>query len=88
MKLLTALTVTSVKAEWEQPTYFNALTAARQKSGGWGSPIGLRAAADWTLCPSLATPIGASRVVCDQSTCMVECQPGFQVTIALKKNLS
>ena len=66
--------------EWEQPTYWDAMQAVRTRTGGWGHPAGIRAAANWQSCPALATPEGASGVTCDGSTCMVVCQAGFQAT--------
>ena len=30
------------------------------RTSGWGHPVGIRAAADWHLCPPLALPSGKS----------------------------
>jgi hypothetical protein len=76
MKLLSSVLVSSSAAEWVQPSYNDALTAAQTRTGGWGHPL-VRKAADWTLCPTLALPTGAEQIVCDQSTCMVECPVGW-----------
>ena len=43
-----------------------------------GFPAGIRAAADWSNCPQLATPAGAASVSCDGSTCATICMPGYQ----------
>ena len=31
-------------SEWIQPTYFDALAAVKQRTGGWGFPTNVRAA--------------------------------------------
>ena len=77
MKLF-QLTVPSVvlAQDWVQPSYFDALSSAMQRKGGWGHPVGIRAAADWSLCPSLTKPAGVASVQCDGSTCMQVCEAG------------
>ena len=34
------------------------LNKIQTRTGGWGHPVGIRAAADWHLCPPLALPSG------------------------------
>ena len=63
-------------AEWQQPTYWQALTAAGQSRSNWGHPIGIRAAATWSLCPALAIPAGVKDVTCSGATCMQICEDG------------
>ena len=72
------LKATTATAEWTQPTYLEVFTSIKTRSGGWGHPVGVRAAADWTLCPALPVPQNAADVVCDSSTCAVVCELGFQ----------
>ena len=63
-------------AEWQQPTYWQALTAAGQSRSNWGHPIGIRVAATWSLCPALAIPAGVKDVTCSGATCMQICEDG------------
>ena len=42
----------------------------------WGHPVGVRAAADWSLCPELALPAGVAGTACQGATCMVVCDEG------------
>ena len=37
-----------------------------------------RAAALWSLCPTLELPTGVDSVVCDQSSCVQVCQTGMR----------
>ena len=67
-----------VLADWEQPSYWNAVSSVRQRKSGWGFPVGVRAAADWTLCPEFDLPDGVDSVTCDGSTCMQVCKAGKQ----------
>ena len=39
-------------AEWQQPTYWEALEASSRRTR-WGHPTDIRASADWALCPAL-----------------------------------
>ena len=39
-------------AEWQQPTYWEALEASTRRAR-WGHPINVRAAAEWSQCPEL-----------------------------------
>ena len=80
IKLLHSVALTLGAAEWVQPTYWDAMASVRERSGDWGFPVGIRSAADWSLCPTLATPTGASGVVCNGSTCMVQCLEGYQAS--------
>ena len=48
-----------------------------QRQSGWGHPVGVKAAADWANCPSLAPfPVGVATVNCDGATCMQICEAG------------
>ena len=67
-------------AEWTQPQYWDAIAMASQKSGGWGHPVGVRAAADHSLCPALALPTGVASLACDGATCMTVCDAGKMST--------
>ena len=63
--------------EWQQPNYFDALRAVKTRSGeSWGHPIGIRAAADHSLCPALTLPTGVQSLACDGATCMAVCEEG------------
>ena len=42
----------------------------------WGHPVGVRAAAEWSLCPELALPAGVAGTACQGATCMVVCDEG------------
>merc|ERR1711911_552063 len=42
----------------------------------WGHPVGVRAAAEWSLCPELALPTGVAGTACQGATCMVVCDEG------------
>ena len=48
----------------------------RQRSTGWGHPVGIKAAALWSNCPPLALPAGVKEITCDGSTCMQVCEDG------------
>ena len=68
-------------SDWVQPNYYEARSIAlrwgQKAQSGWGFPVGLKAAADWQLCPSLQPyPSGVSNVSCDGSTCMQICEAG------------
>ena len=63
-------------AEWQQPTYWQALTAVAQSRSKWGHPVGIRAAATWNLCPALEIPAGVKDVTCSGATCMQICDDG------------
>ena len=63
-------------AEWQQPTYWQALTVASQSRSKWGHPVGIRAAATWNLCPALEIPTGVKDVTCSGATCMQICEDG------------
>ena len=65
-----------VTAEWSQGTYWDAMAAANKKSGSWGHPVGVRAAADYALCPTLELPTGVASLACDGATCMAVCETG------------
>ena len=39
-------------AEWQQPTYWEALEASTRRTR-WGHPVDVRAAAEWSQCPEL-----------------------------------
>ena len=75
MKLLKTLPIL-VSGEWTQPTYWDAQQMARQRSNDWAHPVGIRAAADWQMCPQLSMPAGVAGYTCAQATCMVNCEPG------------
>ena len=48
-----------------------------QRQSGWGHPVGVKAAADWTNCPALTPfPSGVASVNCDGATCMQICEAG------------
>ena len=49
---------------------------AKSRNGDWGHPVGIRAAADWTMCPALTLPAGVASFTCNQSTCMAVCEAG------------
>ena len=74
MKLLNVLPTLAL-SEWIQPNYFDALAASKQRKSGWGHPL-IRAAADWSLCPTLEKPAGVASISCDGATCMSVCEPG------------
>ena len=78
MKLFQFASVVSAQLDWQQPSYQDALSSVRQRKSGWGFPVGVRAAADWTLCPQLELPDGVESVACDGSTCMQVCEAGKQ----------
>ena len=64
---------------WEQPTYEEVMKQifTRSKSAQtWGYPVG-RIAADYTNCPALETPPGASGIECSEATCAMVCPAGF-----------
>ena len=42
----------------------------------WGHPVGVRAAASWSLCPELTLPTGVAGTTCQGATCMVVCDEG------------
>ena len=42
-----------------------------------GHPVGLKAAAHYTLCPELTLPANAQEFSCNQATCAVVCNPGL-----------
>ena len=72
-----AIVAKTTRAEWVQPTYQEALEMYRTRSEGqWGHPVGLRAAANWDLCPELALPSGVAGTACQGATCMVVCEDG------------
>ena len=63
--------------------YWDIVTAIKQRSSGWGKPVGdlkvdKRAAAEWSLCPELEPPTGVDSVVCDGSSCVQICQTGMR----------
>merc|ERR1711990_375020 len=68
--------VASDPTEWQQPTYWNALASAKSRISGWGHPVGVKAAAMWSSCPTLETPLGVKEIICDQATCMSVCEDG------------
>ena len=47
-----------------------------RSEGQWGQPVGIRAAANWDLCPELALPSGVAGTACQGATCMVVCEDG------------
>ena len=49
---------------------------AKSRNGDWGHPVGIRAAADWSMCPTLVAPAGVASFTCNQSTCMAVCEAG------------
>ena len=58
-KLFNLICLTSVSgesidkiAEWQQPTYWEALEASTRRTR-WGHPVDVRAAAEWSQCPEL-----------------------------------
>ena len=57
-------------------SYWEAMTMAKSRNGDWGHPVGIRAAADWTMCPTLTKPAGVADFTCNQSTCMAVCEAG------------
>lgn len=78
MKLHSGL-LFSLGYAWEQPTYEEAMKQifTRSKSAQtWGYPVG-RIAADYTNCPALETPPGASGIECADATCAMVCPAGF-----------
>ena len=71
------MTPAIVSADWTQPNYYDARAASFQRQSGWGHPVGIKAAADWTMCPSLTPfPSGVASVNCDGATCMQICEAG------------
>lgn len=72
-----AIVARQTEAEWVQPTYQEAMEMYRTRSDGqWGHPVGVRAAANWDLCPELALPAGVAGTACQGATCMVVCEDG------------
>ena len=64
-------------AEWQQPSYRDALEMIKTRSNEqWGHPVGVRAAASWSLCPELTLPTGVAGTTCQGATCMVVCDEG------------
>ena len=68
-------------SDWVQPNYYEARSMAlrwgQKSQSGWGFPVGIKAAADWQMCPSLQPyPSGVASVSCDGSTCMQICEAG------------
>ena len=47
-----------------------------RSEGQWGHPVGVRAAANWDLCPELTLPAGVAGTACQAATCMVVCEDG------------
>ena len=47
-----------------------------RSDGQWGHPVGIRAAAEWNLCPELTLPSGVAGTACQGATCMVVCEEG------------
>ena len=76
--LAIATTSTSIDdvAEWQQPSYWDAMAMAKTRTGDWGHPVGVRAAADWNNCPSLTLPAGVASFNCNGATCMTVCEAG------------
>ena len=69
----------AVTAEWVQPSYFDALQMAKQRSGDWGFPVGVKAAADWQNCGTPTTAQGfdaGEELECSAATCMLKCPAG------------
>ena len=66
----------SIVYAWKQPTYWDALSQARERIGSWGHPVDVKAAADHSLCPELTLPAGVQSLECDGATCMAVCEPG------------
>lgn len=78
-KLLSTLVPLTVTAEWVQPSYFDALQMAKQRSGDWGFPVGVKAAADWQNCGTPTTAQGfdaGEELECSAATCMLKCPAG------------
>merc|ERR1712176_48768 len=79
MKLLKSILPVLAVAEWEQPTYFEALAMAKQRNGDWGFPVGIKAAADWQNCGTPTTAQGfdaGDELECSSATCMLKCPAG------------
>ena len=69
----------AVTAEWVQPSYYDALQMAKQRSGDWGFPVGVKAAADWQNCGTPTTAQGfdaGEELECSAATCMLKCPAG------------
>ena len=78
-KLLKSILPVLAVAEWEQPTYFEALAMAKQRNGDWGFPVGIKAAADWQNCGTPTTAQGfdaGEELECSSATCMLKCPAG------------
>ena len=73
---LLPVTVPVLSQDWIQPKYSDALKSVNQRKSGWGFPIGVRSAAEWSLCPALTKPSGVASIQCDGSTCMQICEAG------------
>ena len=54
----------SANADWTQPTYRDALAMSKQRGESWGFPVGVRASANWELCPALTLPTGVAGTTC------------------------
>ena len=57
----------AVTAEWVQPSYYDALQMAKQRSGDWGFPVGVKAAADWQNCGTPTTAHTMTRTLSTSS---------------------
>ena len=66
----------SIADAWKQPTYWDAMNLARERKSSWGHPIGVKSAADYSLCPELTLPSGVQSLECEGATCMAVCEPG------------
>ena len=77
----------SISADWVQPSYYDALEMAKQRSSDWGFPVGVRAAADWQNCgtPTVAQGFDAGEELeCSASTCMLKC-PAGQIAVGKRR---
>ena len=86
-KLLSTLLPLSISAEWVQPSYYDALEMAKQRSNDWGFPVGVRAAADWQNCGTPTTAQGfdaGEELECSASTCMLKC-PAGQIAVGKRR---
>ena len=65
-----------IKTVVPHKSYWDAMIMAKSRENNWGHPVGIRAAADWTMCPTLTLPTGVASLTCNQATCMVVCEAG------------
>ena len=74
-------------AEWEKPTYWEALAMAKQRGADWGFPVGVRAAANWENCgtPTAAQGFDAGEELeCNGASCMLRCPLG-QIAVGKRR---